>query len=73
MRIDSSGNVGIGTTSPDYPLHIVGTDGVIASMSNDSTNTNKGARFMGGAYTGNLATFALIDGTSGNNVITLGS
>ena len=72
MRIDSSGNVGIGTSSPDYPLHIVGTNGIIASMSNDSVNSNKGARYMAGAYTGNLATFALIDGTSGNNVITIG-
>jgi hypothetical protein len=71
VRIDSSGNVGIGVV-PSYPLHIVGENGIVASMSNETSNTNKGARYMGGAYTGNLATFALIDGTNGNNDITIG-
>jgi hypothetical protein len=38
MRIDSSGNVGIGETSPQRPLHINGTEGVARFTSTASGN-----------------------------------
>jgi hypothetical protein len=45
MKIDSSGNVGIGTTSPNYPLHLNKSDsaGCWAQFTNSTTGTGTGA------------------------------
>jgi hypothetical protein len=42
MRIDSSGNVGIGTSSPSYKLSVSATDGIVANIA----GTTKAVRFV---------------------------
>jgi hypothetical protein len=72
LRITSTGDVGIGTSSPTAGLECVNTFGAIVARSSQASSTNSSLRFMGGAYTGNKATAVLLDGVSGENRLYLG-
>ena len=66
MRIDSSGNVGIGTTSPAVPFHVSSNNGAIARFANNSaTDTTSYITVINANDTSNGTVIAhLSDGTS---------
>jgi hypothetical protein len=75
MRIDSSGNVGIGTSSPSYRVDAVGSGspstGILRSSSNLTNSTTKYGYYTVGHYTNATAPFGFIQGESNsteNNV-----
>jgi len=75
MRIDSSGNVGIGTTSPSYRVDAVGAgspaNGIMRTSSNLTNSTTKYGYYTVGHYTNATVPFGFIQGESNsteNNV-----
>lgn len=55
MRIDSNGNVGIGTSSPDSKIHSVSTTAGANSVNFQNTNSGGyGVKFIGGGGASNL-------------------
>jgi hypothetical protein len=73
MRITSTGNVGIGTTSPTFKLNVnSGTDNTVARFaSTDGTATIVVADNAGSAYFSRLNNKIQIGGTSGDSALNL--
>jgi hypothetical protein len=74
MRIDSSGNVGIGTSNPSIPLHLTATTNIPALIETTHTDGNARLRFttasgtdwsIGSNTNGN---FTLFDAINNNNI-----
>jgi len=75
LVIERGGNVGIGTTSPDSKLSVVGNNWDVIKMSDSELDaTNKSAYLTIGHYTNAEESFGLISGrsTSSTNILNLG-
>jgi len=66
MRIDSSGNVGIGTSSPALPLQVIGN-------ANISSSAAIGTAFLGTNPTGGAFTFTEPDSQTISKVVQIGN
>jgi len=79
MRIDSSGNVGIGTSSPSYKVNAVVTSGADAFFADANAQSFSGYRIRAGAsgqqwaFRGGNTTMSLTDVTAGADRLVIDS
>lgn len=76
IRIDANGNLGIGTTQPNYPLHVIGNVNVSGTVTAPSfsgiatqvsQNLTRGTYLTGNNYNGSVATTWTVDADSANS------
>jgi hypothetical protein len=75
MRIDASGNLGVGTTTVSDKLHVAGSTSTYIRVTSSNASTGAGARFVnatstwliGAGPTSGGSEFAITDSTSGTN------
>jgi len=73
MRITSAGNVGIGTTSPSYPLDLSGTSGIIARFTGTSNSTGVSIYSAATSYVGDLTASNTVGFNASSNYVSLGT
>lgn len=74
MRIDSAGQVGIGTDSPDVQLQVIGSTGTVKLGTSTTNATTKYWRLLGQHYTSGEEGVAMVIGSSSssNNTVSIG-
>ena len=56
MRIDATGKVGIGTTTPGVKFHVAGSNGLFVQFLNSASTTGEGIAIGSGANLGRIST-----------------
>jgi len=73
MRIDSSGNVGVGTSSPSYNLEVYSSGALLAGITRATTSTDAGAIFSFSTLNASSAKTSMADIVGASSTTTAGA